>query len=51
MGEYIGKPVVEAIKVAISEMLSEYRAADITPIEKKDWWKIELERRQEEEDF
>lgn len=50
-GEYIGKPVVEAIKVAISEMLSEYRAADITPIEKKDWWKIELERRQEEEDF
>lgn len=37
-GEYIGAPVVEAIKVAISEMLSEYRAADITPIEKKNWW-------------
>jgi hypothetical protein len=37
-GEYIGAPIVEAIKVAISEMLSEYRASDITPSEKKNWW-------------
>jgi len=50
-GEYIGAPIVDAIKAAISEMQSEYRAADTVPSEKKDWWKMELTRREEEEDF
>jgi len=41
-GEYIGAPIVDAIKAAITEMQSEYRAADTVPSEKKDWWKLNL---------
>lgn len=50
-GEYVGAPLVETLKTLTTEVMSEYRALDYIPIERKDWWKEEFERRKTEGEF
>lgn len=42
---------MQGIKDVVSECMTEHRAKDDMPIERKDYWKHELKRRQEEEGF
>ena len=47
-GEYVGVPLVETLRKITTEVMCEYRKSDYIPIERKDWWKEELERRKKE---
>ena len=44
-GEYVGVPLIETLRTLTTEVMSEYRREDYVPIERKDWWKEEFERR------
>lgn len=38
-GEFVGLPLIEALKTLTTEVMTEYRKEDYIPIERKDWWK------------
>ena len=39
-GEYCGEPFVETLKSITTETIAEFRAEDLRPIEKKEYWKM-----------
>ena len=50
-GEFVGVPLIETLRTITTEVMCEYRREDYIPIERKDWWKVEFERRKEEGEF
>lgn len=38
-GEFVGLPLIEALKTLTTEVMTEYRKEDYIPIERRDWWK------------
>ena len=38
-GEYVSLPLIETLRTITTEVMSEYRALDYIPVERKDWWK------------
>ena len=50
-GEFVGEPFVEMLRQITTETISEFRRQELRPLEKKDFWKLELKRRQEEGEF
>ena len=50
-GEYVSEPLILTLRTLTTEVMCEYRHEDHIPLERKDWWKEEFERRKQEGEF
>lgn len=50
-GEFMSVPFMDILKEITSQVVTEARNRDNVPVDKEDYWKLELERRKQEGEF